>query len=261
MNKRKILVMAMALAMCAILVVGGTLAYFTDTDSAKNVMTTGNVKIEQIEQQRDENGELEEFEDDKKLYPITKPFNYDEYVTIVPDQKDRGLADNDYNVVDKIVTVKNVGTEEAYARTIFAYEMLKVVDEKGNVEWKNPLWKMDGPLVVSAILDIYGNGMQSVNDAEGNWLTFELDGIKYVVCEYYHGALAPQETSVPSLLQIYLKADVDNEFYDYVGEEYNILTLSQATQTAGFNDCREALEQAFGKVAEADLVEWFKDVE
>lgn len=45
MNKRKILMLAMSLCMVAILAVGGTLAYFTDTDSKTNTFTIGNVDI------------------------------------------------------------------------------------------------------------------------------------------------------------------------------------------------------------------------
>jgi len=261
MSKKKLVSLCLVLALLVTAAIGGTMAYFTDTDSAKNVMTTGNVEIEQIEQERDEEGNLVAFNDDKKLYPITEEFKYDKDVVIVEGQKARPMADNDYNVVDKIVTVKNNGTEAAYARTIFAYEMLKVVNENGDVEWRYPLDGMDGPLVVSTVADFYGIGMQKVVDADGNWVTFEMNNIKYVVCEYYHGELASNETSVPSLLQIYLKSNVGNEFYDSVGAEYEILALTQATQSQGFTDCRDALEQTFGKVADAELADWFKNVE
>lgn len=49
MKKKSILVAAIAVMLVAALVVGGTLAYFTDTDSAKNTFTVGNVKIELLE--------------------------------------------------------------------------------------------------------------------------------------------------------------------------------------------------------------------
>lgn len=48
MTKKKILTLAMCIAMAAILAVG-TLAYFTDTDKADNVFTVGNVEIELTE--------------------------------------------------------------------------------------------------------------------------------------------------------------------------------------------------------------------
>ena len=45
MKKKTILVAAIAVMLVAALVVGGTLAYFTDTKSADNVFTMGNVAI------------------------------------------------------------------------------------------------------------------------------------------------------------------------------------------------------------------------
>jgi len=45
MKKKTILVAAIAVMLVAALVVGGTLAYFTDKDNATNTFTVGNVKI------------------------------------------------------------------------------------------------------------------------------------------------------------------------------------------------------------------------
>ncbi len=47
--KKKILAMSLCVVMLAIAIVGGTLAYFTDTKSATNTFTVGNVKIELLE--------------------------------------------------------------------------------------------------------------------------------------------------------------------------------------------------------------------
>ena len=49
MKKKTILVAAIAVMLVAALVVGGTLAYFTDTKDAKNTFTVGNVSIELLE--------------------------------------------------------------------------------------------------------------------------------------------------------------------------------------------------------------------
>lgn len=49
MKKKTILVAAIAVMLVAALVVGGTLAYFTDTKSADNTFTVGNVSIELLE--------------------------------------------------------------------------------------------------------------------------------------------------------------------------------------------------------------------
>ena len=47
--KKKLTAIALVVAMLAIAVVGGSLAYFTDTDAATNTFTVGNVKIELLE--------------------------------------------------------------------------------------------------------------------------------------------------------------------------------------------------------------------
>lgn len=49
MKKKTILVSAIAVMLVAALVVGGTLAYFTDKDNATNTFTVGNVDIELLE--------------------------------------------------------------------------------------------------------------------------------------------------------------------------------------------------------------------
>ena len=43
--KKKILALSMCIALAAIAIVGASLAYFTDTKTANNTFTMGNVKI------------------------------------------------------------------------------------------------------------------------------------------------------------------------------------------------------------------------
>ena len=43
-KKKKGAILISALALIAVIVIGGTLAYFTDTDDAQNVFTLGNVQ-------------------------------------------------------------------------------------------------------------------------------------------------------------------------------------------------------------------------
>lgn len=87
MKKKTILSAALALSVAAILTVGGSLAYFTDTDAKDNVFTMGNVDIELNE----------EFEQNSKLYP--------------GEEKD---------AVTKKVDVTNIGSEDAYVRVHIA---------------------------------------------------------------------------------------------------------------------------------------------
>ena len=76
---KKILAWMLVVALTAAIAVGGTLAYLTDTDEDVNVMTLGNVKIDQLEYERvdvetkDENAVVQEFHDNKPMYPaVTK---------------------------------------------------------------------------------------------------------------------------------------------------------------------------------------------
>ena len=80
--KKKILALCLVVALAATAVIGGTLAYFTDTDTEDNIFTVGNIKID-----------LEEtFEQGSKLMP--------------------GSVNR--NNVKKEVWVKNTGSNPAY---------------------------------------------------------------------------------------------------------------------------------------------------
>lgn len=58
MNKKQIVALATCVATAAVAVVGGTLAYFTDTDDAINVFTTGKVDIKLVENFDGDNAKL-----------------------------------------------------------------------------------------------------------------------------------------------------------------------------------------------------------
>lgn len=65
MSKRKIILLATALCLVAILAMGSTLAYFTADDSATNEFTAGNVQIDLTEPKWEEQGQ----EDAPEVYP------------------------------------------------------------------------------------------------------------------------------------------------------------------------------------------------
>ena len=114
MSKRKILALASAVCMVAILAIGGTLAYFTSTDTETNTFTTGGVKIDLIEQQRGvKDGEktLVPFENNQVLMPIVGSAQG------VKDNFGQPVAEN---YIDKIVTIENTGKSDAYVRAYFA---------------------------------------------------------------------------------------------------------------------------------------------
>lgn len=247
MNKRKLLLVALSLCMVAILAMGGTLAYLTDTDSQLNVMTLGKVDISQNEQQQGENG-LEDFAQDKPLLPMVD--NREEGDPVVVDGY---FNDKMKNVVDKIVTVKNEAAEgdinqEAYVRTILAFETA--------TEYKAGTTEVlrDGKAIFDTYIGTLGDFELLTRD------TIVIDGVEYVLAvKVYEKALAPQEVSDPSLKQIFMSPDANNENMTLFGDTYTILALSQGVQVAGFENAKDALDRAFGDletIPEATLIEW-----
>ena len=97
MKMKRTWVLAIALVLSLCMALSGTMAYLADTDSDVNVMTLGNVYIEQHENQLGDDGVTEEpFEQNKPFYPGTE--------------------------LSKIVTVENTGKSDAYFRTLIAFE-------------------------------------------------------------------------------------------------------------------------------------------
>lgn len=232
---KKVLLMCTAYVLVAALAIGGTLAYLTSSDEDINVMTMGNVKIEQIEQQYDENGNLVDFVQDKPLYPYVGELGWKN--TDTNNGAYRQFTMN--NVVDKYVSVKNIGKSDAYVRTFIALEM--------------------GSFTYDEFTKI-GISINSENGSEfkfpGAWNTVNdfvevIDGHTYNVMEFVHSApLKPGETTIPSLLQVYLSKDATNEDVKKLdgngNGKYDIIVISQAVQAAGFADAKTALDTAFG---------------
>ena len=108
--KKKILALAMAAIMLIVAVVGGTLAYFTDTDAENNVFIVGNIDID-LREWQDDNRTIE-FEDVDPVMPgMTYP---------------------------KIVDVKNIGKNDAFVKVEI------VVPENMTPEWNDDTtWVLD----------------------------------------------------------------------------------------------------------------------
>ena len=233
----------LAATLSVVLILGlatlGILAYLTDTDSDVNVMTLGNVAIEQIEQERNADGKLQEFTGNNKdsdgnavdndgrkgLYPLTP--GYDE-----GDLGEDNLWHTENNAVDKLVSVANTGESAAYVRTWFAFEYgNETVFEKVKLNINETDWTWDWD---TATVE-------------------EIKGVKYyVVNAVYNKALAATDTPTEySLKQVALDSAATNEDCETLDGNkngtYDILVFSQAVQTAGFeNRPADALKTAFG---------------
>ena len=269
---KKFLLYALSLVLVAAISIGGTLAYLQSSDSDVNVMTLGNVKIEQNEYERVVNDDgtyktetidnvtsyvLQDYTQGKPLVPSAintttwEGWDWDPTIvrmTQVGSYGGMNVFKAASNAQDKFVTVKNTGKTDAFVRTLVAIEI--------------------GDASASLIGTSY-HQTWTKNEVG----TIVVDGNTYYVFEYvYNGAngtrhdngiLPAGDTSYPNLSQVYIQSRATNEDMEKLDGNGNgtldILVLSQAVQAAGFADAKTALDTAFGKSSEK-AAEWFDGV-
>lgn len=237
--KKKLTASLLCLSLLLIMLLGSTLAWFTDESGSVNTMTVGNVHIQQYQMDR---GGADVNPNGRPLFPVTNETKSNETTFA----GNFNLLDPAYNALDNIVTIENTGVLSAYVRTVFAFEMLETTVMENGV----PTTKWVNPIGTKVHLNV--NGTLTYPGVE-----FEHDGVRYVVGVYtYTNALLAGQTTNPSLLQYYLDSTVGNEFYDQVGAQYDILVLSQAVQIQGFDSAADAFTAAF-PLTEANAARWF----
>lgn len=249
--KKKIIALCIAAVLIVTAVAGASLAYLTDTKQAENTFTVGNVKIELIEQQRGENG-LEAFKQNKKLLPI---------VGSAQGEKDEYGMPTAKNYVDKIVTVKNTGSEDAYIRAYFAIPAALDDGYETFNAGKNVLHFNFGNKVVDGVVSST-EGAEWIWTHGSKWNYFEttMDGIKYnVYYADYHTAVAAGKTTEQFVQGVYLdksfemKEDGAYAFGEKLtldeGWDWSKVTcpvFSIACQAEGFDTPAAAFDAAFG---------------
>ena len=249
--KKKIIALCIAAVLIVTAVAGASLAYLTDTKQAENTFTVGNVRIELIEQQRGENG-LEAFKQNKKLLPI---------VGSAQGEKDEYGMPTAKNYVDKIVTVKNTGSEDAYIRAYFAIPSALDDGYETFNAGKNVLHFNFGNKVVDGVVSST-EGAEWIWTHGNKWNYFEttMDGIKYnVYYADYRTAVAAGETTEQFVQGVYLDKSFEmKEDGAYAfgvkltldeGWDWNKVTcpvFSIACQAEGFDTPAAAFDAAFG---------------
>jgi len=252
--KKKIIALSLAAVLLVLAVVGGTLAYLTDKDYAENTMVMGNVNIEQHEWERAADGTtLVPFTQDKPLYPAVNPSMQWADTPVYFDQIGaQGGYQKPFvepNAVDKFVNVENTGKSDAYVRTLIAFERgttsYEYFDKLVSYSYYDAGWS-----IASIVEDV------------------AIDGHNYTVVEFVffgrngeNGILAAGVSTQANLGQVYLASFATNE--DMIALDgnnngkYDILALSQATQTNGFADAQTALDTSFGDVNAVNVQAWF----
>lgn len=271
---KKILAMVLSLALVATLAISGTVAYLTDDESEVNVMTVGKVDIELIEQQRDENKALEEFEQGKNLMPVNG--------SVQNDLKDKWGMPTDAvkNYVDKIVRVKNTGESPAWVRVFIGIPaMLEEGTDVNGSSSKNVLhWNVGNRFDATGTSKYSGTSpsdfvdspyMKEFNGNDEFVGTQVIDGVEYNIYRYTREMpLEKGEITAAVFTGFYLdmnvdyndedgyyymgsKDDINNRILDHNGNAYNfdegirIPVFAQAVQSEGFTTADEAFKATF----------------
>lgn len=229
--KKKILTIALAAALIAIMV-SGSLAYFTDRDEVTNTFTVGSVKIEIYE-----NGEATP-DAVKPLGKLTPVVN-----TVDPS------ADESY--IDKVVQVKNTGENDAYIRTHLAIPT-KLVDYLVlDLNLSPDGWNQVGSPTVTGEYTVYTFDYAKQVAAD----TFTPELLKGV---YLASDVDLEEDSYGNLWFVKKTgSDIthrsnfmahEKTASGYVSATVNVMVASQAIQTQGFtNGATDALNAGFGE--------------
>lgn len=196
MNLKKLISMVLVVALCCAASVGLTVAYLTDRDSKANIFTSGDVNIDLTE-------------------------DFQQGATLIPGVK-----------IEKAPKITNLGPNDAWVWMTIAIpaalDNLALGQEgssKNVIHWNclGATWEgyVTQKYVDSAIEKGYlpaGTTAESILNANTTWdvnndvapFQQEIDGVLYnVYTLLYNKALTPQETTLPSMFQVYLDANVD----------------------------------------------------
>ena len=267
MKLKNLLLSGLSLVLVAALAIGGTIAYLQDDDSDVNVMTLGNVSIEQLEYERamNENGTYKTATIDNRTSYVLQPFtqgkallpsalntttwdgwDWNDDVAVVRNSQvgsygGMSVFKDAANAQDKFVYVKNTGKTDAYVRTLVAVEC----------------GSTDGSLVGTSYHSTWTKNVIGVITVDGNnyyLIEYVYAGGKLSDGSWRHenGVLPAGDMTYNSFAQVYIHSKATNEDMEKLDGNGNgtldILVVSQAVQAAGFADAETALNAGFGDI-------------
>lgn len=207
--KKKILALSMCIALAAIAIVGASLAYFTDTKTATNTFTMGNVKIE-----------LDETD-------IKNP------------EGDR-VTSNAYDVypgavVTKDPIVHNTGKNGAYIRaTVNVSNWMNLVGAY-YPDFKPTFPNADYKAALNLLVGELGEGWSVVDVVAGDVFTIGQFDAKFIL--KYDGVLATGAETTAMFQTVTIPAGIDNANADSFDE---VKVVAQAIQADGFDTWEDA---------------------
>lgn len=227
MKKKSILMAAIAVMLVAVLVVGGTLAYFTDTKSADNTFTVGDVKIKLDESNvNDPNGDR-----------VTS----NEYTDVFP-----GIQ------YKKDPVVTNTGKNDAYVRAVVTVENGMNWLGLYNYDGKDPNTVWTAPqeeAFMKLICDKLGEGWVLVDVA------YDLSGPNHPTSDFvatlkYTGVLKSGDATSAMFENVMLPTNATaNDIATRVAQNgvFHIDVVAQAIQADGFDTWEAAFTAFDGK--------------
>lgn len=240
--KKKILSLCLVLCLAATAIVGGTLAYFSDTDAQKNTFTTGNVAID-----------------------LWEDFgNNDDGIEHLMPAVGSAQAGTLENGIEKEVYVENTGSEEAYVRVHIAIPSILDNAQPDFDASKNVLhFNFDNDSIVDGKWN-WSNSASTTTGSNWNYYTTTIGGEEYNVYVVTHETkLAKGETTVDAIHQVYLDSETTNEDITRIkaelGDNWYIYVAAEGTQAEGFDDAYTALNTAFGNPTDASYtgsIDW-----
>lgn len=216
MKKKSILMAAIAVMLVAVLVVGGTLAYFTDTKSATNTFTMGNVAIT-----------LDETDVNNPDARTTKGNTYNVY----PGQ-----------TVKKDPIVHNTGKNAAYIRaTVNVSNWMNLVSAY-YPDFKETFPNDGYKAALNLLVGELGEGWSVVDVVKGDTFTIGQFDAKFIL--KYDGTLAAGSETTPMFTQVMVPAGLDNANASTFS---SVKVQAQAIQADGFGTWEAAFNAFDGK--------------
>lgn len=236
MTKKKILVLALTLAMVAILAVGGSLAYFTDKDEAENVFTVGGVDIALDETFDKNNAELLPGKDVNKDVKIKNVEGADAYVWYL------WKIPADLDSIDGTTGTNNALHVNALGSTWDKYRENKTYWPAGQTAALpiEKTWDHDPE-----------NELGLTAGPEGYLYTETIDNVEYhVYAVLYHGVLKAGEETTEAMTKVYLDTSVNKDESGY----YQVIRKGEDAGTKKYltslPDNAKIIVEAYGIQAE-----------